>query len=198
MSSDLNLHKFFTKFPTIHLGDIVLRDLMLTDKQQYLEMMSDPEVIKYMSDEDVPTTLEETEREIKFWGGLFYRKQSIFWAIADASTNVMIGTIGFNMWNFSNRRAEISYDLMRPYWRKGLMNKALNNAMIFGFRNMNLARIEARTMLENEPSRKLLEKVGFKQEGILRRYRMIHGQPTDVTMYSLIEEEFTGRALLAL
>ncbi len=188
----LNVYKFFSKFPVIDLGSIRLRDLMLSDKEEYFAMMSDPEVVQYLSDEDIPTSVESAEQEIKFWGGLFYRKQSVFWAIADTSNDKFIGTIGYNSWNIHNCRAEISYDLMREHWRKGIMTKALNNALIFGFKNMGLERIEARTMLGNIPSQKILEKVGFKKEGILRNYRVIRGEPTDVLIYSLIRSDFAA------
>ncbi len=187
-----NYNRFFNKFPIIELGSIRLRDLMLSDKERYLKMMTDEEVTKYLSDEDIPLNLEQTEQEIKFWGGLFYRKQSIFWTIADSKTDTFMGTIGFNTWNFSNRRAEVSYDMMREYWNQGIMTKVLTNTVIFGFKKMNLHRIEARTMLNNIASQRLLEKVGFKQEGIMRGYRIIRGEPVDVYIYSITSCDFTG------
>jgi len=192
LKEQFNIQRFFSKFPNIDLGSIKLRDLMLADKEGYFKMMSDPEVTKYLSDEDIPNSLEETENEIKFWGGLFYRKQSVFWTIADSATNQFMGTIGFNNWNNINRRAEVSYDLMREHWRKGIMTRVLNNIVIFGFKNMNLYRIEARTMLGNEPSQRLLEKIGFKKEGTMRGYRVIRKEPVDVYIYSLIRPDFTG------
>ena len=188
--SEVNLAKFFSRFPKMDLGDIRLRDLMLGDKNEYLEMMSHPDVIKFLSDEDVPTNLEQTEEEIKFWGGLFYRRQSVFWAVADAASDKFIGTVGYNSWNMNNRRAEISYDLTPAQWRKGIMTRALRNALMFGFKEMDLYRIEARTMLGNEPSQGLLKKVGFKQEGVQRGYRVIRGEPVDIALFSLIRPDF--------
>lgn len=189
---EVNLQKFFSKFPVMELGDIKLRDLMLTDKEHYFTMMSDEEVVQYLSDEDIPKSVSEAESEIKFWGGLFYRKHSIFWAVADSKSDEFMGTIGYNSWNVYNRRAEISYDLMRNHWRKGIMSRALNNAIIFGFQNMGLVRIEARTMLANIPSQKILEKLGFKKEGVLRSYRVIRDKPTDIVLYSLIKSDYSG------
>jgi [ribosomal protein S5]-alanine N-acetyltransferase len=187
----INLQRFFSKFPTIKLEDITLRDLMLSDKQEYFSMMSDPEVVKFLSDEDVPTTIEAAEDEIKFWGGLFYRKQSLFWAIADSQTNKFMGTVGFNNWNFQNRRAEISYDLMREFWGKGIMTKVLTNTLIFGFQDMDLYRIEARTMIENKASQRVLEKAGFKHEGTQKGYRIIRNEPTDVMIYGITKPDFS-------
>lgn len=185
----------FNKFPSVNLGDFKLRDLMLSDVKGYFEMMSDPEAVKYLSDEDIPKTLEEAEHEVKFWGGLFYRKLSVFWSLADSKTDEFMGTIGYNSWNPHNRRGEISYDLMSKHWRKGIMLKALNSALAFGFKEMNLYRIEARTMIDNIPSISLLEKVGFKKEGVMRGYRVIRSEPTDIIMFSLIKPEYN--ALLA-
>ena len=190
--SEINLSKFYSKFPVIELGEYTLRDLMLSDKEHYYEMMADEEVVQYLSDEDIPKSVSEAESEIKFWGGLFYRKISVFWALANTQTNEFMGTVGYNSWNVYNKRAEISYDLIRRYWRKGIMTKALNNALIFGFQTMGLQRIEARTMLDNIPSQKILEKLGFKKEGVLRSYRVIRGKPTDIVLYSLIKSDFSS------
>lgn len=180
-----NFSRFFSKFPTINLGDIILRDLSLSDADRYYEIMSDPEVVQYFSDEDIPNSVSDAINEIKFWGGLFYHKQSVFWGIASAHDNKLIGSIGYNSWNFHNRRAEISYDLSKEHWRKGIMTKALKNALAFGFKEMGLIRIEARTMIENKPSQAILDKIGFKYEGMLRSYRVIRNQPVDVMLYAI-------------
>lgn len=187
-----HLHKFFSKFPVVDLGDIKLRDLMLSDKEGYLEMMLDPEGVQYLSDEDLPKTLDEAADEIKYWGGLFYRKQSVFWAIADSKTDEFMGTIGFNNWNFYNGRAEISYDLLKKHWGKGIMTKALSNALIVAFKSMQLYRVEARTMQGNKASHRLLEKTGFKLEGVQRGYRFIREKREDIMLFGLVKPDFAG------
>lgn len=184
-----NSQRFFSRFPILDLGDIKLRELMLSDAELYFNMMSDLEVTKYLSDEDIPHTIQQAYSEIKFWGSLFYKKHSIFWAIAEKENDKFIGSIGFNYWNINNRRAEISYDLSRDYWRKGVMTKALNNVLMFAFHHMNLHRIEARTLIENESSKGLLKKVGFKHEGISRGYRIIKEEPVDTHLYAILKTD---------
>lgn len=193
--TQFNYQKFFSKFPKINLGDIVLRDLALTDSQGYHELMQDTNVTQYLSDEDIPKNYEESVNEIKFWSSLFYKKRSVFWGIALESTDKLIGTIGFSSWNFYNKRAEISYELKSDFWRKGIMTKALTNALIFGFKNMQLNRIEARTMEHNTPSQNLLNKVGFKEEGVQRCYRIIRQSPYDIKLYSIIKKDFNSLLL---
>jgi ribosomal-protein-alanine N-acetyltransferase len=69
------------------------------------------------------------------------------------------------------------------------MTKALNNVLMFAFNNMNVHRVEARTMLGNEASKRLLEKVEFKHEGILRGYRVIKEEPVDVHLYAVLKTD---------
>lgn len=186
----INLQRFFSRFPSFDFDEFRFRELMLSDKQDYFDMMSDPEVVQYLSDEDVPDTLEKAESEIKFWGGLFYRRQTIFWGIAEKETDKFIGTVGFNSWNYLNRRAEISYDFARAYWGRGIGTRLAKRGLVFGFKEMDLYRIEAKTMLENVASQRVLEKLGFVREGVMRGYRFIRGEHTDIVIYGLLKPDF--------
>ncbi len=187
-----HLPKFFARFPEVELGEYKLCDLMLKYAPEYYEMMTDPEGIKYLSDEELPKSVEDAEKEIKYWGGLFYRKQSIFWAILDAKTGEFMGTVGYNNWNFFNGRAEISYDLRRKFWGKGIMTKIVRNVIIYSFQTMKLHRIEARTMQGNEASHKVLTKTGFQLEGVQRGYRLIRGQYEDINLYSVLRPDYAS------
>lgn len=185
-----NIQKFYHRFPKFDFEEFKFRELMLSDKQEYFDMMSDPVVVQYLSDEDVPTSLEHAESEIKFWGGLFYRKQTIFWAIAEQESDKFMGTVGFNTWNYQNHRAEISYDFAKAYWGRGIGTKLVKRGLIFGFKEMDLYRVEAKTMVDNIASQRILEKLGFVREGVLRGYRYIRGQQTDIVIYGLLKPDF--------
>ncbi len=184
------LQSFFRKFPTMELGNIRLRDMRLNDSRDYYEYLNHPMVQQYLSDEDVPSTEDEALQCVKMWGSLFYKKQGIFWTIADSKTDHLIGSIGFCSWNFYNKRGEISYDIAHSYWGQGIASKALSNILRLAFGEMMLYRIEARTMQGNEVSQHILTKMGFKQEGILRGYRTIRGRPEDIIIYSLIRPDY--------
>ena len=181
-----NYSSFFSKFPVLDLGDLVLRDLLLEDAKCYYEVLSDPNVGQFLSDEDVPNSVDKALEEVKFWGSLFFKKQSVFWAIAERDSNRLIGTIGFNSWNFNSHRAEISYDLASTHWRRGIMTKVLSAVLDFAYYKMCLNRIEAKTMTHNLASAGLLLKTGFQKEGVLKSYRKVRGAFIDVDLYSLI------------
>lgn len=184
------IYQFFAEFPTMEMEEIRLREMNMNDCVGYFEMMSHPEGAKYLADEDVPKSLHDTTKEIEYWSGLFKRRESIFWTVADARTDQFMGTIGFNNWHFSNQRAEVSYDLCYKYWRRGIMSKAVNAVMAFAFDKMVLNRIEARTMIDNIPSQRMLEKLGFSFEGVQKGYRVTNGQSLDVMLYGLTKAEF--------
>ncbi len=184
------LQSFFNKFPIIVLDNVRLRDLRLSDSENYLKLMQDPRVNEFLSDEDIPKNAMESLNEVRFWSGLFYKKISVFWAIADLSSDELIGSVGYNSWNFYNRRAEICYDLMPEYWGKGIMTKILSTLLEIAFKAMQINRIEAKCMMHNHTSQYLLKKMKFKDEGVLRQYRIIRGKPTDIMYYSLLKEDY--------
>lgn len=182
---------FFSKvFPEIKLEKVRLRELKHSDAIDLLEYLSRDEVKKFVSDEDIPSSLEEATNEVGYWGGLFRNRHSIYWGIADKSSNQLIGTCGFNYWNRLHRKAEVSYDLAYDYWGKGYMSESLRAIIGFGFEQMGLHRIGATVSPDNEPSIRLLEHLGFQHEGTMRDYKIVHGKFHDALIYSMLRPDF--------
>jgi ribosomal-protein-alanine N-acetyltransferase len=77
---------------------------------------------------------------------------------------------GFQNWDRYHRRAELGYDLARDLWGQGLASEALTAVIRFGFSDMQLNRIEAQTIADNESSTRLLRRLGFVLEGTRRSY----------------------------
>jgi ribosomal-protein-alanine N-acetyltransferase len=77
-------------------------------------------------------------------------------------------------WNIDHghRRAEIGYELNPDCWHKGLMTEALTSIIDHGFQKLGFHRIEATPLVINEASQRLLERCGFRKEGVLR-HRML-------------------------
>jgi ribosomal-protein-alanine N-acetyltransferase len=59
----------------------------------------------------------------------------------------------------------------------------------FVFQTLGLHRVEAACIPENEPSRSLLLKLGFKEEGLARRYLQINGVWRDHILFALLEDD---------
>ncbi len=77
----------------------------------------------------------------------------------------IIGTCGFLYWLPNHARAELAYAIGREYWNQGLTTEGARAVAEFGFRTMNLNRIEARCEIPNIGSARVMEKLGMTFEG---------------------------------
>lgn len=176
-------------FPTFDLGDIILREKQESDIPDFFRYYSDPEVSKFILCE-IPQTLEEATRELRYWRGVFYQNDGIYFAIADKITNQMIGSIGLTSHNTYQSRIEISYDLAKEYWRRGISTRALNVVLKYAFEVLRVNRVEASVSCDNIASKNLLLKCGFVLEGILRQHRYHRGRYVDVYFFSMLKSDF--------
>jgi ribosomal-protein-alanine N-acetyltransferase len=85
--------------------------------------------------------------------------------------------------------AAIGYWIGERYARHGHMHAALTAVLPFVFQVLALHRLEAACIPENEASRALLLKVGFREEGRARRYLQINGEWRDHVLFALLEDD---------
>ncbi|HMI95682.1 MAG TPA: GNAT family protein [Micropepsaceae bacterium] len=85
--------------------------------------------------------------------------------------------------------AAVGYWVGGRYARQGHMFAALNAMLPFVFGVLGLHRLEAACIPENEPSRSLLLKVGFREEGRARSYLQINGEWRDHILFALLEDD---------
>jgi len=97
--------------------------------------------------------------------------------------------------NIGNVRRGVSQSASLGYWigekhsRNGYMKEALKLLIPSLFVDLRLNRIEAATLEENIASKNLLKKIGFKKEGVLRKYLKINGTWRDHILYGLLEND---------
>ena len=95
----------------------------------------------------------------------------------------------------SNVRRGVTQCCALGYWigarfaRQGYMSDAVRVLIPFVFRTLGLHRIEAACLPENQPSRSLLAKAGFHEEGLARKYLLINGEWRDHIQFALLEDE---------
>ena len=129
-----------------------------------------------------------------------YLKNSSYLANIDRSYSFLIfkeedkdlvgGINVFNVRRGVSQSSSIGYWIGKRYSRKGYMFEALSILLPSLFVDLRLHRIEAAVLTHNKPSRNLLEKIGFKQEGICRSYLKIDGKWQDHIMYSLLKRDY--------
>ncbi|HEY1876814.1 MAG TPA: GNAT family protein [Rhizomicrobium sp.] len=106
------------------------------------------------------------------------------------SDNVLLGGC-----TLSNVRRGVTQCCTLGYWigakfaRQGYMTSAVKALIPFVFKTLGLHRIEAACLTDNEPSKNLLARTGFRQEGVARRYLLINGEWADHLLFALLKEE---------
>ena len=83
----------------------------------------------------------------------------------------------------------LGYWIGAPFARQGFMTRAVETLLPFAFRGLRLHRVEAACIPTNEPSRRLLERTGFKREGVARQYLCINGIWQDHLLYARLESD---------
>jgi ribosomal-protein-alanine N-acetyltransferase len=95
----------------------------------------------------------------------------------------------------SNVRRGVAQNCSLGYWigkefaSKGWMSEAVRACVPFAFDRLGLHRIEAACLLSNEPSQRLLRRVGFIQEGVARKYLRINGEWQDHLQFAMLASD---------
>ena len=180
----------FSSFPEVDAGDLRLRALRLADAEHLYAIFSDEQVTEHY-DLDTFSDPRQALELIERFKGRYENRIGLRWAIVrKESPDVVLGTCGYNLWIQPSSRAVLGFDLERRHWRQGIMSQALQATLAFGFGPMALNRVEALSFAQNTASRRLLEKIGFSCDGVLREYELIKGRFVDMAMYSLLQREY--------
>ena len=110
----------------------------------------------------------------------------------DRATNTRMGTCGFMFWDKCNYSIEIGFDLQEAYCGKGIMTEALRAIINKAFTEKGINKIQAITYIDNQESCKLLEKLGFVKEGVIREKHCFRGKYYDHYCYSLLKREWNS------
>jgi RimJ/RimL family protein N-acetyltransferase len=91
--------------------------------------------------------------------------------------NTVVGTCTLADIDHVNRRAELGFVLARAFWGQGYTAVALPAVIDFSFHRLELHRLQADTDPRNGPSMRLLQRCGFRREGLLREHYLVQGGP---------------------
>lgn len=155
------------------------------DAEALWAIFSDADTLRYWSHEPFATRDQIAEYLAGIDAGC--ADGTLFqWAIADAATDALLGTLTLYAWDREHRRAEIGFLLGRAHWGRGLAAEALRAALAFAFGPMNLHRVEANVDPENAASLALLARLGFREEGRLAERWFTFGAWRDSVVLGLL------------
>ena len=182
--------ELFLNYRELQSERLLLRKLADQDVSDIFEIYSDPEVMLYFDDRYAFKELSEAEQMIREYNNAFHDKTGMRWGIVLKDSGKLIGTCGFHAISDYHKRIEIGYDLNRNYWGNGFMSETLSLIIDYAYNISDVNRVEAFVETPNKASRSLLEKLGFRLEGILREHEMCRGNLIDIQLLSLLRKEW--------
>ncbi|MCP4563188.1 MAG: GNAT family N-acetyltransferase [Bosea sp.] len=110
--------------------------------------------------------------------------------VLDARSEALLGGLTLGLVRRGVAQAcTLGYWMGQRHAGKGHMTEAVRGALDFAFSELALHRVEAACLPTNEPSRRLLERVGFTREGEARGYLRINGVWADHLLYGILAAE---------
>jgi ribosomal-protein-alanine N-acetyltransferase len=135
-----------------------------------------PSIVKHINDRKIirdmmltipyPYTMRDAEEEYRRFRNIMRRKNPWRQAIAIEINGETAGIVSISI---DSHKAEIGYWLGRAYWGKEIMTEAVKEITKYSFNKLGLRRMYAHTFPHNKASMRVLEKAGYKFEGILRK-----------------------------
>ncbi|MFT6000382.1 MAG: ribosomal-protein-alanine N-acetyltransferase [Neolewinella sp.] len=175
--------------PKLCTQRLTLSALTVADIPLVVRYANNREVAKYTANIPHPYA----EKDALFWLNLandgLKRNNHYIFALRDKETDAFMGGMGLRV-HAQFKRAELGYWLAEPFWGQGLTTEAATAVIRFGFEELKLRKINARHIVVNGASGKVMVKNGMQREGLLRREMVRDGEAHDVVVYGLLAEEF--------
>jgi len=165
----------------------LLRPIRMSDAQKYFECFRGKNIELFLI--KVPKNLAEAKKDLRKKVRDLGKKNPFGETFAIVVGGEFAGYIELHHLNLEHavHKGEIGYALRPEFRGKGLTPRAIKLVTDYAFKKYKLKRISAMGRLKNEPSARVLEKAGYKLEGILRKNKCIRGQYLDDFIYEKIK-----------
>ncbi|MEJ7598918.1 MAG: GNAT family protein [Kofleriaceae bacterium] len=174
--------------PTLDGDRIRIRPHRTSDRDALFGLYSDPALMRYWG---FPPWTEVAQADA-YLAPLLDGPAHYPWAIARRDDDVLVGTATLFAIRLDQLRAELGYLLAAAEQGKGLAAEATRLVLRFAFEQLGLERIEADVDPRNLPSCRLLERLGFQREGLLRARWRVAAEVSDTAMFGLLRGELTA------
>jgi len=174
--------------PALEGERVRLRPFRAADRDALFAIYSDPVAMRYWGFEPW-TELAQAEAHIAPLLEVGEAPATYPWAIARRGDDVLVGTTTLFALRRDQLRCELGYALAPAEHGKGLASEAVRLALAYGFGELALERVEADVDPRNAASCRLLERLGFQREGLLRARWRVAGEVTDSVIFGLLRGE---------
>lgn len=173
---------------------LILRPLRDEDASALYAIYSDPRIMQFWSSPPWTSIASAAEKISRNRLGM-EAGTSLDFGIFGIADRHLLGTCDLFHLDQQCRRGEVGYGLAYEAWGQGYMQESMQVLLDYGFKEMQLNRIEADIDPGNLASAKLLTRMGFQLEGLLRERWIVGGEKSDSAMYGLLSNEWQARVV---
>ena len=175
----------FDRFPRVETERLLLDQIKPQHADQLLFIRGSVEGAKY----GPPPwkDIEQTQMKIAWFKGMYDNRDGVIWGIFLKETRDLIGHI--NYYIVRQYLGNVGYHLADDQWGRGYATEALRGALKFLYAIPDMHRTQATVHKDHPASIRVLEKVGFTNEGLLRHRANWQGKFVDLYMFSLLRGE---------
>ncbi|MGY5850921.1 GNAT family N-acetyltransferase [Salegentibacter sp. F14] len=160
---------------------MMLRGIAESDIVNIYKGLSDPHVIKHYGVSF--DSLEATKTQMTW----FAAPSQFWWAICSPDNKIFFGAGGLNNFSKAHHKAEIGLWLLPDFWGQGLMRDAMPLICDYGFKQLELHRIEGFVETDNFNCKKAMSKLDFTHEGTMRECEIKDEKFISVDIYAKVK-----------
>lgn len=189
----------FEKLPVLETNRLRLRQITQspTDGRDSLEFINDYSVYRFwgMYDETNDTDgrhrpKKKTKLDYHYLETIkeYRAHRELTWLLEAKDTHAIVGEIVLYDFHLK-KQADIGYRISQRYWGKGFTPEAGQAMLKVAFGYMDLNRLQIRCFSNNQNSIRVAQKLGFKQEGMIRQGAILNVM-TDYYIYGMLKDEY--------
>jgi RimJ/RimL family protein N-acetyltransferase len=172
-----------------------LRPFSETDLDALANLLARPDVTRYLHED--PLTRDEVAKSLSehvSQNHLTNQGDALWLAVELKATGDMIGTVHLVWLSQEHAQGEIGYRLHPDHWGQGYASEAVRAMLEHGFREIDLHRIIGTCDDRNESSRRLLKRLGMRQEAHFRELEWVKGEWCSQLVFAMLRSEWQAQA----
>ena len=164
---------------------LLIKPVEEEDIYQLLEFRWDKDIMKYLVHEPI-----SKQKQLEWFKNLSQKDLVLSIFLKGEEDMELVGTIGLYNINWVHRLATWRIRLSPVVQGKGIGYEASSMVLEYGFNTLNLHKMQSSSFADNKAIIKLLQKLGCKEEGLLRSHFYNDGEYSDVILFGLLKSDF--------
>jgi [ribosomal protein S5]-alanine N-acetyltransferase len=181
--------------PAIPFGDtarLQLRPLVMNEARELLALVtsSRAELGRFMSWPREMYEMEHARHFVRMGREAWLAGRTVRLGVFERETGALAGSVELDAIDLRRSQGELGYWIRADRCRKGYATEAARPMLRYAFETLRLHKVRADVAVGNHGSARVLDKLGFSREGVLREDRAIGGDYVDHWRFGLLEREF--------